>query len=64
MGNNTHLGLANKDDPIYREGLRIFTPIPIPRKPAEQPAKPKENTDADPSPPDEDEVDRIWGGGY
>lgn len=61
MAKVTHRGLAGPNDPIYREGLQIFTPIPIPRKPADQPAKPKQETDTDPAPPEEDEVDWFWG---
>ena len=32
------LGLAKKDDPIYKEGLTIYTPKPRP-KPAPPPPK-------------------------
>jgi hypothetical protein len=40
MANVTHRGSAGPDDPIYRGGVQVFTPIPRPApKPQAEPEK-------------------------
>lgn len=52
MAKVTHLGLAGPDDPIYRGGVHVFTPIPrpAPRPQAEPEKQPEEPTPTDDQP--------------
>jgi hypothetical protein len=44
MGKNIRLGSAGPDDPIYKEGLQTFVPIPRPPPKKEAPPEVSEIT--------------------
>jgi hypothetical protein len=57
MSKTIHRGSAGPDDPIYREGLQIFTPIPRPQKPAENQPPAADNAQVESTPADAEKED-------